>query len=103
MKFNMKTREGFTAETNYDPLGYPYEKSFNLVLESENSKNKEHAIKEEMTGYLRHTVFGTRMIIIYHYPRNLEEDKRSIRFILERKTKAKLKIKEVNDEVLAEE
>ena len=36
-KFIMKTRDGFTTEADYDPLGYPYEKSFNLMFEPENA------------------------------------------------------------------
>ena len=57
-----------------------------------------------MTGYLRHTVFSTRMIILYHYSRtDLQKEKHSKRFIIERKTKAKLKIKYGNDEAVGDE
>ena len=51
-----------------------------------------------MTGYLRHTVFSTRMIIVYHFSRaDLSKEKHSRRFIFERKTKAKLKIRNLDE------
>ena len=44
------------------------------------------------------------MIILYHYSRtDLLKEKHSKRFIIERKTKAKLKIKYGNDEAVADE
>ena len=104
MKFMMKTRDGFTAERECDPLGYPYEKSFDLMFEPDNASNQEPTIKAWMTGYVRHTVFSTRMIIVYHYTRtNLAEDKHSRRFIFERKTKAKLKIRNLDEEATVRE
>ena len=100
MKFMMKVREGFTAEADCDPLGYPYEKNFDLMFEPDSDQNKELSLS--MTGYVRHTPFSTRLIIIYRQRNDLNSEKVCRRLIFERKTKAKLKLKDANDDKVSD-
>ena len=75
------------ADKEFDPCGYPNEKRFNVICESDRFDAK--GIEVSMQGLCHLTPFSTRLMVVYKEKRSeSSEDLMTKRIIFEKKIKA---------------